>query len=143
MSITFIYAMLVFLAIGVFHTETLKTLVWPTLEMIKAVELPGGFLERIESLFLTVWTMTIFSTIAISHFLVGQALGQLFNRDSKRFVYAAVPVVYIGAMTPQNVVELFQFGKIVSIAGILFMAGISPILLLIARIRRLGNYGEK
>ncbi|MFC4770296.1 GerAB/ArcD/ProY family transporter [Effusibacillus consociatus] len=138
-----IYTVNVFLGIGTFGAETLVTLIWPTLEMVKGIEIPGGFVERLESLFLTIWIMAIFTTLSIMHFLASLILGQLFNRDQRWFSYAILPVSYIVTMSPKGLIDVFAFGAFLSNIGIFFAGAVPILLLLIARIRRLGTYAEK
>ena len=50
----------------VFSYSVAGTLIFPTVELAKEVEIPGGFFERFESIFFTVWTMAIFNTTAMA-----------------------------------------------------------------------------
>lgn len=140
--VCFVYVLTVFVALGVFGVDTLTTLVWPTLEVVKVIEIPGGFVERLESIFITIWVMAIFTTISINHFLSSMVLGQLFRKNQRWFFYSILPVAYIIALYPPGVIEVFDIGTFASYFGLLLSTGIPIILLLVARLRKLGSFGN-
>ncbi len=62
--------------VAVFSLEPLKTITFPTIELAKEIEVPGGFFERIESLFLTIYIMSVFTTLTIN-----AVLAQILIKD--------------------------------------------------------------
>src|SRR5690625_8030978 len=52
----FIYVM----CIAVFGNHVTENLIYPTIELAKAVDIPGEFFERFESIFFVVWIMAFF-----------------------------------------------------------------------------------
>jgi len=66
-------------------------------------------------------------------------MGQVFNKDFTVFTYVSNPIIYIIALLPQNLDEVFKLGDLIGYMGI-FIAGIVPVLLfIIAVIRKKGR----
>jgi len=136
-SIPFLLYLLIFLfVIGVFGTEVTRNLLYPTAELARLVEIPGGFFERFESLFFTIWVMTLFTTAAMAYDVTLLALKSVFNKVNRMtLIFILSPIMYIIAMTPQNVLELSIFGEWISYIGIILSMVIPVLLLIIAKIR--------
>ncbi|HOJ09570.1 MAG TPA: endospore germination permease, partial [Clostridiales bacterium] len=144
-SIAF-YVSLSVVVVGVLTVEEIKTLAWPTIALVNSIEYPGGFVENFQVFFLIVWIFAIYTTFVSSHYIACLGLGQISNKAFNSFVYALIPIIYIVALAPQNLEEVFQLGDYIGYFGV-FMGGIVPVILLfIAIIRREGcaeKQGEK
>lgn len=129
------YVITVVMVIGALSIDGVVTRTWPTIELMRSFEIPGLIFERFESFLLVIWIMQIFATFTITYYAAALGLAQLFNKTIHPFLYGLLPVIYIIAMTPKNINELFKFGdKIGNVALILF--GVIPItLLLISKLR--------
>jgi spore germination protein len=136
MTIAFLLYLIVFLvAIGVFGVEVTNNLNFPTAELAKQVEIPGGFFERFESIFFTIWVMTLFSTAAMAFDVTLLALCAIFKRIKRMtFIFVLTPIIYIIAMTPQNFNEFSTFGLYISYLGIVLSMIIPSLLLIFAKI---------
>lgn len=130
-----LYLIVFFTAIGVFSVEVTANLNFPTAELAKQVEVPGGFFERFESLFFTIWVMTLFSTAAMAFDVTLLALGAIFKKIKRiTFIFVLTPIIYIIAMTPQDFNEFSTFGLYISYLGIVFSMIIPSLLLIFAKI---------
>jgi spore germination protein len=136
MTIAFLlYLIVFFVAIGVFGVEVTNNLNFPTAELAKQVEIPGGFFERFESIFFTIWVMTLFSSAAMAFDVTLLALCAIFKRIKRMtFIFVLTPVIYIIAMTPQDFNEFSKFGLYISYLGIVFSMIIPSLLLIFAKI---------
>ncbi|MFP3125701.1 spore germination protein [Ectobacillus funiculus] len=131
-----LYLLIYMMAIGVFTAETTATLVYPTIELAKEAETPGGFLGRIESLFFMIWIMTIFNTASLYLDAGLIALSSLFQKVKKRtFIFLLTPFIYLIAMLPTNLIEVNVLGSYINYS--LFGLGIliPTALLLLAKAR--------
>lgn len=137
MSIPFIFYFLVFIVvIGVSGVKATMTIVYPTIELAKEIEVPGEFFERFESLFFIIWIMTLFNTSVMTFDLVLLALGSMFRQVKKiTWILVLSPLMYLVAMTPQNLIEFFTLGKWISYIGFGLEMIIPTLLLLIAQFR--------
>jgi len=123
------------MVIGALTVEGVISLSWPTITLIKSFEFPGIFFERYESLLLVIWMMQIFTTFVITHYAAAKGLAQSMKKDMHPFLYVLMPIIYIVAMLPKNINDLFHFSDSVgNLAFVMFV--ILPIALLgIAKLR--------
>lgn len=142
-SIPFVFYFLVYIVtIGVSGVEVSMSIVYPFIEVAKEIEVPGEFFERLESLFFTIWTMTIFNTAVMALDLSILAWGSMFRNVKKMtWIFVLTPLIYIIAMTPQNLIEYFTFGEWISYMGVALAMAIPTLLLLIAQFRGVKGNG--
>lgn len=135
--IVFLYLFIFIFCIGVFKNEVTKTIIYPTVELAREVEVPGEFFERFESIFFTVWLMTIFNTATMAYDIALMSFRSILKKG-KKMVYFSImsPVVYLVSMFPPTLVDFFKFTSYISYAGIFFAMILPVILLLVAKIRR-------
>ena len=135
-----LYLVLFTTCIGVFSNDSTSTMVFPTIELAKEIQVPGGFFERFESLFFTIWIMAIFNTAAMSLDMTVISLRSMFKKLKKKNAIIIIsPMVYLICMYPQSFIEIMGFGKIISYSGVLVAIILPSILLIIAKIRRIGD----
>lgn len=139
----FIYTMIVFSTIAVFGYEELQHLMWPTLELVKTTDIPGLILERVESLFLGIWVIAVYTTVGNFYYAVCFSIAQMFSfkkQDQARkwIGVLLIPLLYWIALLPDNVNQLFNLRNLLSYFSL--VAFIIPfILYLIALIRKKGK----
>ena len=94
----------------VFSFELTKFTIFPTIELGKEIEIIGGFVERLESVVLVIWMMTIFLTITIAQFLLEKIIKQEFLRPKKTFLLqgGVVFTVFLVAFIPDSITELIE-----------------------------------
>lgn len=131
-----VYALIYVFAIAVFSNPGTSNIVYPTIEMAKEVEIPGEFFERFESLFFTIWIMTIFNTTAMAFDLAVHGVRAVFPKVKKiPLVLGVTPVIYLLSMMPEGVAEIGQVAGVVSVFGVIFSGVVPGSLLLISVIR--------
>jgi len=131
-----LYISIYVIVIGVFTADVAMNLTYPTIELAKEVEVPGGFMERVESIFFTIWIMTIFNTCSIFFDLAVFMFQSIFSRLSKvAWLLILSPVIYIVALYPENLVGFFHLGDQLTYAGLVLVYFIPLLLLLIAKLR--------
>lgn len=128
-SLTF-YVITVVMVIGTLSIDGVTTRTWPTIELIRSFEMPGLLFERFESLLLAIWIMQMFTCFNVGHYAASLGLAQLFKKNIHLFMYGLLPIIYIIAMTPKNINELFKLGDIMGNVA-LFLFGLQPLLLLL------------
>ncbi|GAA0351891.1 GerAB/ArcD/ProY family transporter [Bacillus horti] len=115
-----LYLIVTLLCFSVFSVEATKIIVFPTVELAKEVEIAGGIFERLESLLITVWIITIFSTVALSTWLTYTILQKQFFKKSKRIWLIAFvsAITYFLSFLPQSITQAFILGERISFLGI-------------------------
>lgn len=129
-----LYLLIVIATVSVFGAQEIRLLLWPTLELARTTTLPANILERLDAPFLIIWVIAVFSTLFSSYYLMIHSASELFRlRDHKMFSFFALPFVFVIAMFPQNVLELYQIIQIVGKIG-LILTITYPLLLLVISI---------
>jgi spore germination protein len=137
-----LYLIVYIVSVGVFTADTTATLVYPTVELAKEAEVPGGFFGRLESLFFTIWIMAIFNTASIAFDVALLAIGSLFKRIKKiTFIFIFTPIIYLIAMLPQNFNEVQVFQKFIIFSGTILIILLPIVLLLLAKVRGIKGNG--
>ncbi|MBO9606529.1 MAG: endospore germination permease [Paenibacillaceae bacterium] len=132
-----LYVLIVTATVSVFGTEEIKQLLWPTLELAKATSLPANILERLDAAFLAVWVTAVFTTLLSSYFMTTYSIRQLFRLgDHKLFTFFLLPFVFIIAMLPQNILQMYRIIAQSGQIGLYVTIGYPGALLLIAILRK-------
>lgn len=124
------YVTIVVMVIGALSVDGVVTRTWPSIDLIRSFEIQGLLFERFESLLLTIWIMQIFATFTISYYAAVLGLSQLLQNFFHPFKYVLFPAIYLIAMTPKSVNDMFKMGDKIGNAA-LYLFGLLPILLLL------------
>jgi spore germination protein len=133
------YVITVVMVIGALSVDGVVLRTWPTLDLIRSFEISGLIFERFESLLLGVWIMQIFATFTITYFAAALGLAQLTKKSIHPFMFGLLPILYIIAMIPKNMNDLFKQGDFVGNIA-MFLFGLLPLLLLIISRIKGGKY---
>lgn len=132
-----LYIMLFILSIGVFGREVTANLLYPTVELAKVVDIPGGFFERFESVFFVIWIMAIFNTASMALDVAVLAINSIFGKLKKLMIlFILSPVIYITSMFPQDKVEVNLFGSMMSHSMFFYTIFVMVLLFILAKVRR-------
>jgi len=97
--LTIFFLLIIIVIIGVLTVENAKNAPYPALMVIRSVELPGTFIERLENYLLLVWIPVVFDTLAPMMFFMGQiCMRQYRYVDHRPCVLALVPIIYVGSI---------------------------------------------
>ncbi|SEP14900.1 endospore germination permease [Paenibacillus sp. OV219] len=136
-----LYVIIVVAAVGVFGSEEIKNLLWPTLELAKATSLPANILERMDAAFLAVWVTAVFTTLFSSYYLTMRFISKLFRlKDHNMFSFFLLPFIFIMAVLPQNILQMYGIIEDVGRIGLFITIGYPAILFIISLIR--GKRGD-
>ncbi|WP_099191689.1 GerAB/ArcD/ProY family transporter [Tepidibacter mesophilus] len=103
------YAFFTVISIAVFGQTETAHLMWPTLTIVKIIDIPGAFLENLDALVMGAWTLNIFISICVLFFCVSLIIGDMSNcKEINYFNYAIVPIIYILALYPDNLAHLYD-----------------------------------
>ncbi|BAB05711.1 spore germination protein [Halalkalibacterium halodurans] len=121
--VTLFYFLITFFTYFVFGVEQSKVINFTTVELAKVVEVPGGFFERVESMMITVWTMAIFNTIAMSQLIIILIYNDLFSAFKKQTQsgnYLTPVIVFITiiiAFIPESISDTLTWGDWIGYFG--------------------------
>lgn len=137
MGMPIVLYVLFFLAcIGVFGNTVTTNLLFPTVELGKVVEVPGGFFQRFESIFFVIWVMAIFNSTAMALDIAVFAMNSIFKNTLKiRLIFILTPVVYAISMYPKTILEVSKFASIIGYTAFSFTILTMVLLLVTAKLR--------
>ncbi|QSS98888.1 GerAB/ArcD/ProY family transporter [Pontibacillus sp. ALD_SL1] len=133
---TFLYAIIVIMVGGIMGVGETMTLVYPLMELAKSIEIRNFFFERFETFFIPLWILSIFTTLSIVFYLAALGVKTVFQVKKETAVFSIIPIIYIIAMTPKNINEMFTMGTWIGYSMLVIGIIIPLILLLISVVRR-------
>ncbi|MET3504553.1 GerAB/ArcD/ProY family transporter [Halalkalibacter oceani] len=115
-----LYLGITLISFAIFSVETTEVLTFPTVELVKEIEIPGGVFERVEALMITIWMMSIFNTMSVAHFLTTKIIRETLDiKKHSRILPSWITLAtLIIAFAPRSISEAFLFGTIVGYGGI-------------------------
>lgn len=114
---------------------------WPVLEMMDTINLPGSFIERQDAFIMTFWIISIFMIVNSSIFFSSLILKDTIKKGThKTYIYLFIPIIYLISLIPKNIGEVYKYMELFyKYFGILYLFLIPLILLIIAKFRGVKN----
>ncbi|WP_274654408.1 GerAB/ArcD/ProY family transporter [Paenibacillus humicola] len=130
------YLVIYMICVGVFTHQALMEITYPVIELAKEAQIPGEFFERFESLFFTIWIMTIFNTACMAFDVTVYALGSILKRVGKMtWILILCPTIYLACMLPRNLNEFEAFGMYMTYFGAVAAVLVPCLLYALAKLR--------
>ena len=138
--VTGIYTFVCIIGLSAFGVKSASKAIWPLLLYIRSINIPGLFLERLDGIVLSLWVVTVFTTIITGFFIVTYSLSKIFNtKEQKQFALPWMIIIYYVALQPASLEELYKWGDwMFKYVSSMFIYLIPVMALLIAIIRRKG-----
>lgn len=141
------YCIVVIFSLSIFSQYELKKIIWPTITMVTAVEIPGAFIERWEGIIMALWIFFNFTTVCNVIFFSANIVKESFNLKKEKIVSVIfVPIIYALALYPSNTEAISNIEKNILLPIMILNIIILPIILLIAtkiRIYKKGGIGNE
>ncbi|MGE5508328.1 MAG: GerAB/ArcD/ProY family transporter, partial [Chitinophagales bacterium] len=103
--------------------------VLPVLAVVRNLELRGAGLERIDSLFTSMWLLASYLPLAFRLYLSASGLARLFGQTNHRpFLWPVLAVVTVGAALPFDLVAFERFHQALGYLGLAALMGAIPLL---------------
>ncbi|HYF75488.1 MAG TPA: endospore germination permease [Candidatus Nitrosocosmicus sp.] len=138
--ITFFLVMVTVFCIAAFGKNATTQFLWPLVSYIRAISLPGLFIERLDGVILSLWMLTVFTTMVSAYFVLSYSISKVIGtKEHKQYVVPLSILIYYFALQPDSLAELYEWGSAVfpyAISAFLYVVPI--VLLLLAKLRRLG-----
>lgn len=130
---TLFFLLIIIIIIGVLTVENAKSVPYPTLTVIRGVELPGTFIERLENYLLLTWVPVVFDTLAVMMFFMAQVFMRQYHYvDHRPWVLILVPILYVGSMLLIDDQQVYDaISKYVLWAGLAFSFAVVPLSLML------------
>lgn len=134
----FLYLLTVVMVIGGISIDSAMTGIWPTLDLIRSFEITGFLFERLEFPLMVIWLMQMFCNFSSFFFQASLGISQIFRISLHPVIFALVPFLFISAMLPKSITELFALGNTISQIGIVLLFLIPVLLSVVWLIRTKG-----
>ncbi|QQY79903.1 spore germination protein [Keratinibaculum paraultunense] len=128
-----IYLTVFFISLSQYGIHQLKREIWPTIAIVKEIDLPGYFLENLDGIVMAVWVMVVYEVLGSTLHLTGKMLSGIFNTKTHDiFILPLLPIIYIISLLPKNLVETEQYlGNILNYLSVITIM-IIPTIIFIA-----------
>lgn len=128
------YLIITLMALMVFSKEYNSQLLWPSITMFSTVDIPGSFVERWEGIAMIFWLIFYFTTFVNIYYFNSEIIRDIFHlEDIKISLILVIPFIYITALYPENIAEVYDIqSKVVPYIDTTIIGGIPVILLIIA-----------
>jgi spore germination protein len=134
-----LYTCLTVVSVAVFGPKDLLTLIYPTLTLLKAIEFPATFLERLESFAAVLWIAVIFVSVVSFYYMSTRNLVVFFGIKSKHLkyvVWSQIPVFYFIATFEESGLMVLEYAhKLRPLQAVLSLF-IVPVLTIIALFKK-------
>ena len=97
------------------------------------IDLPGFFLQNLDTIFMSIWVMVGFGTMGPTCFGASKTISEVFKIKNRSYIVLALtPIMLTIALIPRNILVLYnRLGKIVNYSTI-FSILILPTIIYIA-----------
>ncbi|ABR50668.1 spore germination protein [Alkaliphilus metalliredigens QYMF] len=114
-----------------------KQLIWPTLTVFDAVDLPGAFIENVQVIIMSIWVYSIFMTLAPLHIAATMLLGQVLKAKELNYLgLPLIPVTYYISQYSGSVANVYvDLGKFTDYTAYFIIFGM-PVAILIGMLIR-------
>ncbi|MCH3965316.1 MAG: Ger(x)C family spore germination protein [Clostridium sp.] len=136
--ITLFYVTVVILSLAIFSKNQTGILLWPTITMMKSINVNGLFIERWEGAVMAMWVMFYFTTFSNIYYFSSDILKDMFKLKSVNITAVILGIViYMIAIYPKNIAVLYNLGNKIIIPFFVFNVIILPIIIfLFARFKK-------
>lgn len=123
-SVVVLYLILYITAIAIFGQPATEVIRLPVIELAKSIEVPGGFLDRMESIFFVIWITAIFTTTMMAFDVTVLALNSIFPNVNKLvFIFSLAPFILFLSLLPNDYLEMIKIGNYISMISLGFVVG--------------------
>ena len=98
------------LTIARFGQEGVTRQLWPVLEMMDSVTVPGSFIDRQDALMMSFWIISIFAVISSGVFFISVTSRDIVgNGTHLTYVLISVPIIFVISFIPSNIMQIYEW----------------------------------
>ncbi|CAM3496490.1 GerAB/ArcD/ProY family transporter [Marinicrinis lubricantis] len=131
---TLMYALLVVLTFAYFSSGQLSHTIWPTLTMVKIIEVP--FIQRFEYIAVSIWLLTVMPNICLALWSAGRGIKKVFGLRMKVSFIFMLAALFLLAMWLNERVEISIFVDVFSEFGFWLVFVYIPLLFVLVLAKR-------
>lgn len=133
-----IYLMLFFITLSQYGVYQLQKEIWPSIAVVKEVDLPGFFLENLDGIAMASWVMVVYGTMGPFLYATGLIFSDVLKAKSPQiFIPFLLPIIYIIALLPDNLLQVHEIlGAVLHYLAVIAIFIIPTIIFIISYIKR-------
>ncbi|SFE58782.1 spore germination protein [Paenibacillus catalpae] len=133
-----LYFLTIVFVIGGLSIDSVINSTWPTIDLIRSFEITGFFVERLEFPLMVIWLMQMFCNFCSFFFQASLGISQLFKFSVTPVIYGMVPVIFLAAMVPNSIQDVFALGDAIGSMGLALFLMLPVLLSFIWILRKKG-----
>lgn len=135
------YLVIIILSVAVFSQEQTKILLWPTITLVKSIDIPGIFVERWDGIVLSLWILFIITTLVNVFYFAADIMKSVMKcKDQRISLIVIVPFLYLFALFPENIGEIEMISsEVVPVLFLVVMVLLPIILLIVSYVKSKGG----
>lgn len=133
------------ITISRFGIYDINSQMWPVIEMMDSTALPGSFMQRQGVFIMSFFIISVFAIVNAGLFFSSLILKSIIKKGRHSFYIAITMLItFFISLVPQNMLDVYKYIDFVFITfGVAYMLVIPTLLLVVAKIRGLGErYGK-
>lgn len=134
---TAFFTAIIIITIGVLTANTASNIFYPTLAVIKGVEIPGTFVERLELYLILLWIPTVFDTHMVFLAVAAFTLADYFRIGTHRlWIMILLPPLWLVFIFIDSIDTYNKISSFVTALGVGFSFGVIPLTLAVDWLKR-------
>src|SRR5699024_8577550 len=132
-----LFYLFIFIAsIAVFGNASTSNLQFPTVELAKRVNIPGGIFERIDAFVFSIWIMAIFNTISITLDLTIHFICSIVKKARRKMTaFILAPILFYLSMFPRTSDQIDQIVSLLNWLTIPVHCAVILVLFIVLKVR--------
>ena len=137
-SIVLLYMSIYLITLGKYGTNKLEYQLWPVMSLMRSIQIPSTFLENIDALVMSVWMVSVFTSLSIVLYGSSFIFSRLLKTDEmKPFVIPLAIIIYIVGSLPENTAQKIAYGdKLLSFTSPITLIIVPVLYYIIAKVRK-------
>lgn len=131
-----LYLMTVVVVIGGMSVDSVMNSTWPTIDLLRSFEIAGLIFERFEFPLLVIWMMQLFCNFTSFYYNASLGISQVFNVRIHPVIFGLIPAIFITALLPERINEVFKLGDNIGNMGIVLFFLVPVLLSFILIVRK-------
>lgn len=99
------------ITIARFGPEDVKIKLWPVLQIMDTIDIPGSFIERQDVVVMRFWVISTFAGVNAGIFLISLIGKRLINKHGvdKKIVLLSLPLLLVISLFPDNIAQTYDW----------------------------------
>lgn len=136
--VTIFYVLVVIFTLAILTKDQSKIILWPTIAMIKCINIPGALIERWDGIVMSLWVVFYFTTFSNIYYLVSDITKDVLKLGNIKFSPIIIaPLIYCMAIYYPNIADVHSvLGKVDSTFGFIALILLPLLLYFISRLKQ-------